>query len=70
MIEKSTEEPGWKISIDLNEQSIKDESGKIDIKFDIDSFRKYSMLNGLDDIGMTLKHEDKISLYEKETLQR
>ncbi len=70
LIEKSTEKPGWKISVDLNEQSIKDEAGKIDIKFDIDSFRKYSMLNGLDDIGMTLNHEDKISLYEKETLQR
>ena len=70
LIEKSTANPGCRISIDLNEQSIKDIEGDIDIKFDIDGFRKYTVLNGLDDIGLTLKHEAKIRIYEEENLQK
>jgi len=70
LIEKSTIDPGCRISIDLNKQSIKDFEEKIDIKFNIDSFRKHTMLNGLDDIGLTLKHEDKIRLFEENRLQK
>ena len=70
LIEKSTANPGSRISIDLKEQSIKDVEEDIDIKFDIDAFRKYTMLNGLDDIGLTLKHETKIRIYEEEHLQK
>lgn len=70
LIDKSTASPGCRISIDLNEQSIKDIEGDIDIKFDIDGFRKYTVLNGLDDIGLTLKHEAKIRIYEEENLQK
>ncbi|MBK50323.1 MAG: 3-isopropylmalate dehydratase small subunit [SAR202 cluster bacterium] len=70
LIEKSKNAPGYKISVDLSEQSINDKEGEIYIKFDIDKFRKYSMMNGLDDIGLTLKHEDKIRSYEKKMLQK
>ena len=35
------------------------------IKFEIDAFRKQCLLNGWDDIGLTLRSEDKISAYEK-----
>ena len=40
------------------------EIGKTDIKFDIDNHRKESLLNGWDDIDLTLKNEEKISSYE------
>ena len=37
------------------------------IKFEVDAFRKQCLLNGWDDIGLTLRDEDKISAYEKRT---
>lgn len=66
LIEKATINVGYRISIDLNAQSIKDAKEEISIKFNIDSFRKYTMLNGLDDIGLTLQHEEKILSYEQQ----
>jgi 3-isopropylmalate dehydratase small subunit len=35
------------------------------LKFDIEPFRRHCLLNGLDDIGLTLEHEDKIGAYER-----
>ena len=35
------------------------------IKFDVDAFRKHRLLNGLDDIGLTLQHVDEIKAYEQ-----
>ncbi|SVD15640.1 uncharacterized protein METZ01_LOCUS368494, partial [marine metagenome] len=66
LIEKSTTTPGYRISVDLNEQSIKDSKEDINLRFNIDDFRKHTMLNGLDDIGLTLQHETKIISYEKQ----
>ena len=51
-----------KISIDLNEQVI--HAGNKEYKFDIDSFKKKCLLEGLDDIALSLKQSDKISEYE------
>ena len=51
------------VSIDLEKQEITGPDGG-KIKFDVDPFRKHCMLNGLDDIGLTLQHEDEISAYE------
>ena len=68
LIRQSTTVPGYTISIDLTAQSIKDAKKEIDITFNIDGFRKYTMLNGLDDIGLTLQHEDRIHLYEQNHL--
>ena len=70
LIRQSTTVPGYAISVDLTAQSIKDAKEEIDITFDIDGFRKYTMLNGLDDIGLTLTHEDRIQLYEQKHLQQ
>lgn len=52
-----------RVSIDLEEQEIRGPDGGM-IKFDIDPFRKHCMLNGLDDIALTLEKADAIDSYE------
>ena len=52
-----------RLTIDLAKQEIHRPDGEI-IKFDIDPFRKHCLLNGLDDVGLTLQHEKKIGDYE------
>jgi 3-isopropylmalate/(R)-2-methylmalate dehydratase small subunit len=54
---------GYKLNIDLAAQMITTPSGKA-FKFDIDAFRKHCLLNGLDDIGLTMQHQDKIEAFE------
>ena len=51
------------LTVDLDKQEIRRPDGGI-IKFDIDPFRKHCLLNGLDDIGLTLQHEKQIDDYE------
>lgn len=57
--------PGFALAIDLEKQRVSypDDSRQLD--FDIDSFRKFCLLNGLDDIGLTLRHADKIKAFEE-----
>lgn len=59
-----TQKPGLALSIDLDKQQVSCE-GKVLSDFDIDGFRKYCLLNGLDDIGLTLQHGDEIKAYEE-----
>jgi 3-isopropylmalate/(R)-2-methylmalate dehydratase small subunit len=54
---------GYQLTVDLAQQTITDSEG-LSIAFEVDSFRKHCLLNGLDDIGLTLQHEDKIAAYE------
>ena len=54
------------LTVDLEKQTIIDESKKI-INFEIDSFRKKCLLEGLDDIALTLKKSKDIDIYEKKT---
>ena len=54
---------GYKVSIDLNEQTVSDDNGLIG-KFEIDAFRKQCFLEGLDQISLTLQHEEKITAFE------
>ena len=54
---------GYKLTIDLEQQAISAPDGKV-YKFEVETFRKYCLLNGLDDIGMTLQHVDEIKRYE------
>ncbi|MEO8343687.1 MAG: 3-isopropylmalate dehydratase small subunit [Gallionella sp.] len=54
---------GYKLKIDLEQQTISAPDGKV-YKFEVETFRKYCLLNGLDDIGMTLQHVDAIKSYE------
>ena len=53
------------VSIDLEKQEITRPDGGV-VKFDIDPFRKYCLLNGFDDIGLTLRQKEKIDTYEAE----
>ncbi len=57
------------ITVDLEKQEITGPDGGT-IKFDIDPFRKYCLLNGLDDIGLTLQHADAIRAFEQTYYQK
>jgi 3-isopropylmalate/(R)-2-methylmalate dehydratase small subunit len=54
---------GYQLTIDLGRQTVSDDAG-LEIKFEVDSFRRECLLNGLDDIGLTLQHADAINAYE------
>ena len=58
---------GSTLSVDLETQRLRLDDGEITFSFDIDPFRKRCLLDGLDDIGLTLLHEEKISAYEQQT---
>ncbi len=58
---------GYQLTIDLEKQQVVAPDGRT-YDFDIASFRKYCMINGLDDIGLTLRHADKIKAYESERI--
>ena len=56
--------PGFRLVIDLGEQAVTYPDGSQRFRFELDAFRKYCLLNGLDDIGLTLRHADKIRAFE------
>ena len=56
--------PGYQLTVDLESQSISDDSG-LEYSFEVDPFRRNCLLKGLDDIGLTLGHEEKIQAYEE-----
>jgi len=55
---------GYELNVDLENQIITKADGTT-INFDVDEFRKHRLLNGLDDIGLTLQHVDDIKAYEQ-----
>ena len=61
--------PGYRIEVNLAEQTLLTPAGEI-LRFEVDSFRKLSLLNGLDDIGLTLEKLDQIYRYEKQQQQK
>ena len=61
--------PGFALTVDLERQVISKPQGDA-LTFDVEAFRKYCLLNGFDDIGLTLRHADKIRAYEAERLAR
>ena len=54
---------GYRLAVDLPAQTITTPGGEV-LRFDVDEFRKYCLVNGLDDIGLTLQHGDEIRAYE------
>ena len=60
---------GYRLAVDLDAQTVTTPGGK-SFKFDIDPFTKHSLLNGLDEIGLTLKHADKIKAFEAQQRER
>jgi 3-isopropylmalate/(R)-2-methylmalate dehydratase small subunit len=62
--------PGFRLVADLEKQSVSTVDGAQTMRFEIDPFRKYSLLNGLDEIGLTLRHADKIRAFEAQRKAR
>jgi 3-isopropylmalate/(R)-2-methylmalate dehydratase small subunit len=60
--------PGYKLVVDLEKQTVATSNGSAVFPFEIDAFRKFCMLNGLDDIGLTLQKADKIRAFEERHL--
>ena len=54
---------GYRLKIDLEQQTISTPEGAV-CKFEVEAFRKHCLLNGLDDIGLTLQHVDEIKMFE------
>jgi 3-isopropylmalate/(R)-2-methylmalate dehydratase small subunit len=63
LLARSTANSQHKITINLEAQTVTDAQG-FSAHFDIDPFRKYCLLNGLDDIGLTLRHEANLDKFE------
>jgi 3-isopropylmalate/(R)-2-methylmalate dehydratase small subunit len=58
-------QPGYRLTIDLAAQTVTPAKGGAPMRFDIDETRKQNLLNGLDEIGLTLRHADDIKAYEE-----
>jgi 3-isopropylmalate/(R)-2-methylmalate dehydratase small subunit len=64
LFERSVIHPDYYLTADLNTCTLTDTHG-LALKIEVESFRRHCLLNGLDDIGLTLEHEDKIAEYER-----
>ena len=60
--------PGFKLTVDLERQTVATPDDSLAFSFDVEPFRKHCLLNGLDDIGLTLKHADAIRAFEAKRL--
>jgi 3-isopropylmalate/(R)-2-methylmalate dehydratase small subunit len=63
LLARTTERPGYTLTVDLERQVVADQEGVI-ASFNVDPFRRDCLLNGLDDIGLTMKHADSIASFE------
>jgi 3-isopropylmalate/(R)-2-methylmalate dehydratase small subunit len=61
---RTLQHPGYQLTVDLERQCVTDAFG-LEIPFEVDAFRRHCLLNGLDDIGLTLEHEPRIAAYER-----
>ncbi|HEU4870126.1 MAG TPA: 3-isopropylmalate dehydratase small subunit [Pyrinomonadaceae bacterium] len=65
IMRRAQEQEGYELTIDLERQTVEDSQG-LSILFVVGEFQRYCLLEGLDDIGLTLRHEDAIRAYEVE----
>jgi 3-isopropylmalate/(R)-2-methylmalate dehydratase small subunit len=65
ILSRAKERPGYTLTVDLEKQSVEDEEGEL-AHFEVDAFRRECLLEGLDDIGLTLQHEADIDAYERQ----
>ena len=63
IMKRAQEREGYQLTVDLERQIIEDADG-LSISFSVSEFQRYCLLEGLDDIGLTLRHEDLIRAYE------
>lgn len=64
LMQKASEQAPYSLTIDLENLKVDDGQG-FSRSFEVDDFRRHCLLNGLDDIGLTLQHEDKITAFEE-----
>ncbi|MFD1884339.1 3-isopropylmalate dehydratase small subunit [Paenibacillus wenxiniae] len=64
LFERTYANEGYRLNVDLESKTITDDQG-LEIHFDLDEHRRQFLLQGLDDIGLTLQHESDISEYER-----
>ena len=60
--------PGFKLTVDLEQQVVSTPDGSMTFPFNVEPYRKHRLLNGLDDIGLTLQHADTIREFEAKRL--
>ncbi|HEU4431807.1 MAG TPA: 3-isopropylmalate dehydratase small subunit [Pyrinomonadaceae bacterium] len=63
IMRRAQQQPGYELTIDLERQTIED-ADRLSIPFVVGEFQRYCLLEGLDDIGLTLRHEDAIEAFE------
>lgn len=64
LFRRAQAEPGYRLTVDLETCQVRDDAGLV-IEFTLDPFRRHCLLEGLDDIGITLQFEDKIRAFEE-----
>tara|TARA_B100000745_G_scaffold288701_1_gene226299 strand:- start:181 stop:768 length:588 start_codon:yes stop_codon:yes gene_type:complete len=64
LMDKLEKDPGTRLNVDLDAQRIWDEDEEVVLTFEVDPFRKECLLNGLDEIGLTMQQDDKIAAFE------
>lgn len=69
LFQRTAKHEGYQLHVNLEEKTLSDDHG-LKLSFDIDEHRRQFLLQGLDDIGLTLQHEDKITAYEKKHAAR
>jgi len=62
--------PGFRLVVDLDTRTVSTTDGAKQFRFEVDDFRRYCLLNGLDEIGLTLRHADEIRAYEARRKQQ
>ena len=65
IMERAKNVPGYKLTVDL-ERGLVTDTQEFTVSFEIDAFRRDCLLRGLDDIGLTMEHDDAIDAYERE----
>ena len=68
LFHRVAQKEGFELKVDLEAQTVSTVDGSFVRKFDVEPFRKHCLINGLDDIGLTLQHADKIRAYEAKRL--
>lgn len=69
LFQRTAAHDGYKLNVDLESKTLTDDYGLV-INFDLDEHRRQFLLQGLDDIGLTLKHEGEITAYEQKNAAR
>jgi 3-isopropylmalate/(R)-2-methylmalate dehydratase small subunit len=68
LLSSASNAPGYSLTVDLESRRVRDDAG-FNASFSIDEFRRYCLMEGLDDIGLTLQYEPQIAAYEAKRLK-